>query len=70
MTEDELKAVVAQANRKVGNVVTDIHGNAYTITDVHEGKIRVLSNTGVPYLFDSAKRLAFPVKKKAKKYGE
>lgn len=64
MTSEELQAVYAAQNGRVGLRLQDQHGRDFWITDVGpDGRLRVISERGVACWWNEASQTAFPIGK-------
>lgn len=66
MTSEELQAVYAEQNGRVGLRVEDKHGRSFFVTDVSaDGRLRVVSETGEACWWNESAQAAVPIRKHA-----
>lgn len=64
MTSEQLQAVYAEQNGRVGMRLEDKQGREFWVTDVSaDGLLRVVSERGVPCWWNEAGQMAVPIGK-------
>jgi hypothetical protein len=64
MTSEQLQAVYAEQNGRVGMHLEDKQGRSFWVTDVSaDGVLRVISERGVPCWWNQSAQMAVPIGK-------